>query len=252
MSDFEFIKKLYIDEKQSTYQIAKAINKSPSAVKRLLQKYNIPIRSRSESQKITIENQIKNGTHPTLGKTRSEKDKEKIGKALIQYWEDNQEAKHKMAKHANKTLKKRKIREKIESSKKAHEEIRNASKNGSKLEHFIKDYLSSRGLTVYPHKNMLENERLEVDMYVADYKTVIEVDGPSHFKPIWGQDKLEKQQKADREKIGLLLSKGLLYIRVKNLCRYSVTRYKIVSEKVYNTLIDPKFHNGSEMVELEA
>lgn len=251
MSEFELLKKLYVEEKQSTYEIAKIVNKSPSAIRRLLKKYNIPVRSRSESQKISIENQIKNGTHPTYGKTRSEQEKEKIGRALVEYWDDNPEAKKKMAQHANKTLKKRKVYEKQESSKKANREIRNASKNGSKLENFLYEHLSAQGLTVYQHKNMLENERLEVDMYVPEHKTVIEVDGPSHFKPIWGQDKLEKQQKADKEKMGLLLSKGFSYIRVKNLCRYSVTRYKTVAQKLYDTLVDPKFNEGSEMVELE-
>ena len=35
--------------------------------------------------------------------------------------------------------------------------------------------------------------------------------------PIWGEEKLQKQIKADSNKTGLILSKGMLIIRIKNL-----------------------------------
>jgi very-short-patch-repair endonuclease len=35
--------------------------------------------------------------------------------------------------------------------------------------------------------------------------------------PIWGEEKLQKQIKADAHKTGLILSKGFIIIRVKNL-----------------------------------
>ena len=34
---------------------------------------------------------------------------------------------------------------------------------------------------------------------------------------IWGEEKLQKQMKADQNKTGLILSKGFIIIRVKNL-----------------------------------
>ena len=48
-------------------------------------------------------------------------------------------------------------------------------------------------------------------------KAIIEIDGPSHFLPIWGEEKLQKQIKADEVKTGLILSRGFIIIRVKNL-----------------------------------
>jgi very-short-patch-repair endonuclease len=54
-------------------------------------------------------------------------------------------------------------------------------------------------------------------MYIPSLKTIIEVDGPSHFLPIWGEEKLRKQIKADVNKTGLILSKGYVIIRIKNL-----------------------------------
>jgi very-short-patch-repair endonuclease len=54
-------------------------------------------------------------------------------------------------------------------------------------------------------------------MYFPEVKAIIEIDGPSHFLPIWGEEKLKKQIKADADKTGLILSRGLAIIRVKNL-----------------------------------
>ena len=66
------------------------------------------------------------------------------------------------------------------------------------------------------HKEQwLQNQNLQVDLYLPEYRAVIEVDGPSHFKPVWGQENLEKNIKADQQKSGLVLSSGLVMIRIK-------------------------------------
>ena len=65
--------------------------------------------------------------------------------------------------------------------------------------------------------NLIANANLEIDMYIPDARAIIEIDGPSHFLPIWGEEKLQKQIKADEHKSGLILSKGLAIIRIKNL-----------------------------------
>ena len=54
-------------------------------------------------------------------------------------------------------------------------------------------------------------------MYIPSLKTIIEIDGPSHFLPIWGEEKLQKQIKSDDQKTGLVLSKGFVVLRVKNM-----------------------------------
>jgi very-short-patch-repair endonuclease len=64
--------------------------------------------------------------------------------------------------------------------------------------------------------------KLEVDMYIPALKAIIEVDGPSHFEPIWGEEKLRKQIKSDMEKNGLVLGKGFVMIRIKHL-NYNLT-----------------------------
>jgi very-short-patch-repair endonuclease len=96
--------------------------------------------------------------------------------------------------------------------------IQIAGKEGSKLEKFIYEEITKGGYTVQYHKKQLiQNQDMELDMYIPALKTIIEVDGPSHFLPIWGEEKLQKQIKADTQKTGLILSKGMVIIRIKNL-----------------------------------
>ena len=103
-------------------------------------------------------------------------------------------------------------------SKLAIEAIQKAGKEGSKLEKYVREELTLAGYYVEFHrKNLIPNENLEIDLYIPDLKAIIEVDGPSHFLPIWGADKLQKQIKADSQKTGLILSKGFVIIRVKSI-----------------------------------
>jgi len=64
---------------------------------------------------------------------------------------------------------------------------------------------------------------------------VLEVDGPSHFLPIWGDEKLKKQIKADSHKTGLILSKGYAIIRVRHA---SDTLSLGSKEELKNKLVD--------------
>ena len=95
--------------------------------------------------------------------------------------------------------------------------IRKASKEGSKLERYIKRELTSLGYNVLIHQRILPNKDLEVDLFLPSEKTIIEVDGPSHFLPVWGEERLQKQIKSDQDKTGLALSKGFKIIRIKHL-----------------------------------
>ena len=86
------------------------------------------------------------------------------------------------------------------------------------------------------HKKIIPKENLEVDLYIPELNTIIEIDGPSHFFPIWGQEKLEKQMNADLRKSGTLLSKGYAILRVKSCGEESLSEKtrltNIVLEKI--------------------
>jgi very-short-patch-repair endonuclease len=90
---------------------------------------------------------------------------------------------------------------------------------------------------------------------VADLKTAIEIDGPSHFLPIWGEQKLQKHQKADNRKAGLLMSAGYVLIRVKQMTKtLSQHKLRLVSERVLEELqkVHQKFPDpANRLIEIE-
>ena len=85
--------------------------------------------------------------------------------------------------------------------------------------------------------------------------TIIEVDGPSHFLPIWGEDKLAKQIVADEQKNGIVLSKGFAVLRIKNLSDFISlqAKEKLIKEVVYTLeKIKKKFPKRTErFIEIE-
>ena len=101
---------------------------------------------------------------------------------------------------------------------------------------------------------LIPSENLEIDLYIPGLQTIIEVDGPSHFLPIWGQDKLDKQINADLRKTGTLLTKGYVVIRVKSLGQESVAKREQMIGSVIEHLkrIDKKKPNRKDrFIEVE-
>lgn len=102
-----------------------------------------------------------------------------------------------------------------------------ASKNGSKFEKILNSALTKAGFrTIIHKKGAIINPDLEIDIVVSDIKTVIEVDGPTHHFPIFGDERLAKQQRADDEKNGLLLESGYVVIRLKHVVNNLTEKYK--------------------------
>ena len=126
----------------------------------------------------------------------------------------------------------------------ATDAIRKAGREGSKLEKFVADKLSTNGYTIdFHNKNLIPNEKLEIDLYIPSLKTIIEIDGPSHFLPIWGEEKLQKQIKADLQKSGRILSRGFAIIRVKAIANASLKKKENLVSNIVKTLssIEKKF-----------
>jgi len=209
------ILKLYRDKQWSTYQIAEKLNTYPNKVRRILTKNGIVLRSSRDAQK----NALKKGraSHPTKGQHMSETTKQKISESQGQVWDSlNKKEKEYRSKIGKKAWEEKTEEEKQAFIAQAHEAIRKSSRVGSKLEHFLLSELSARKTKVEFHKEQwLQNQNLQVDLYLPEYRAVIEVDGPSHFKPVWGQENLDKNIKADQQKTGLVLSSGLVMIRIK-------------------------------------
>ena len=234
MNENEIVK-LYEKEQLSTYEIAKKMNTYPNKIRRVLIKHGVSMKTKSEAQKNALEKGA--AKIPTMGKKRTKEEKIKISKSLKNRWENISEEEYK--KHINQCRDRWSKMSDVE--KKAMNDtaiaaIRKAGKEGSKLEKFLKAELTKEGFSVETHKkDLFSATSLEIDMYIVGLKTIIEIDGPSHFLPIWGEEKLHKQIKADQQKTGLILGRGFAIIRVKHL---SDSLALVDRENLKNNLID--------------
>ena len=215
----EYIIEQYTNEKRSTYEIAQDLKTYPNKIRRTLNTLGVPLRDKSMAQTVAIESG--RHEHPTKGKKRTESEKVAISNGMATYWE-NMEGDER---ERRSVLSKNQWAEMSEEAranlrKLAAEAVRRASKEGSKIEKFIHRGLTNAGYDVIFHKRgLVANDRLEVDIFVPSLKTAIEIDGPAHFLPIWGQENLERHIRSDAQKAGLLINRGFVILRVKNIIR---------------------------------
>tara|TARA_R110002020_G_scaffold212028_3_gene418425 strand:- start:2514 stop:3284 length:771 start_codon:yes stop_codon:yes gene_type:complete len=230
------IVKLYKSENLSTYQLAERFETYPNKIRRVLKKHGVELRSKSQAQK----NALKNGRspHPTKGKAMSSETKSKISESQGAIWDgmSDEERKHR-SEMGKRSWNKKSGAEQQELIKKAQEAIRESGRLGSKLERFLLEELSGVGFRVEFHKDhWLRNQKLQVDLFLPDLRAAIEVDGPSHFRPVWGAENLIKNQKSDRQKTGLVLGSGLVMIRIRQEKRLSQRYKKTILENLLRLL----------------
>lgn len=222
--DTQLVIKLYQEDKLSLRVIAERVGSYPQHISRILAKNNIPLRQKSEAQKIALK--TGRSKHPTEGKELSEDAKTKISKAVKNAWDEatpeKLEDRKKKSKENWDALTEEKKQEFLQ---KGNQAVREASVTGSKLEIFLADSLRDEGYSVVMHKKgLIPNDKLEVDLYLPVEAIAIEVDGPSHFSPIWGEEKLLKNMTADAKKGGLLNRQKIHLIRVKQ-AKNNVSRH---------------------------
>jgi very-short-patch-repair endonuclease len=215
----------------STYEIAEMMETYPNKIRRILKKRGHKLKTRSEAQSSALRNG--RSKHPTEGKERPLEQRLKISTSLIDYWSKIQKDEYDRrcaqakANWANLTE-----QQKDSMRAKAITAIRAAATDGSKLERFIHERVEEAGYFVETHKMLIPAEELEIDLLIPKLKTIIEVDGPSHFLPIWGEDKLQKQINADLRKSGVILSRGFVIIRVKSLGQETLAKKEDLIAKV--------------------
>lgn len=232
------------DEGVSIRNIAKKFNSYPSKIYKILLDNNRPIRNKSQAQKLLLETgKIQ---HPTQGKQRSDETKNKISTRTFDKWnKKTKEEKEAFRKQAKEKWEKLPQEVKDKMNNRAKKAIQATTRKGSKMEHFLLEKLTTEGYLVFPHRsNFLPNEKLEVDLLIPSIKTAIEVDGPSHFKPVWGEDELERTKKSDDEKDALLLHYGYGIIRIRYTGKhFALAHQRLVMEKLLPVLKD--IENGT-------
>ena len=248
--DISTIVKQYNDDKMSTYEIAEYHGTYPQKIKRVLQKAGVTLRDRSESQSVALKNGRK--SHPTAGVGHSDEAKVRISEAISSAWrsQSDEEKEEKVNKARERWLA---IPEEQRASmtKRGHDANREAATHGSKIERLVHEYLMSTGYVVTKHRVFkIPGHVLEVDLYLAKENIAIEIDGPSHFLPIWGEEKLRQTIKADETKNAQLLGGGIKILRLKNLT--STLSDKVIRDMKKN--IDDglkRLMSGENFIEIE-
>lgn len=236
MKDFEqTVVDLYQNHNKSTYQIAEELKTYANKIRRVLIKHGVEIKDRSAAQKLALKEG--RSKHPTGGTKRTEETKIKISSQLVRHWDDLDDTeRERRCSEAKKRWNNMPKSKQQEMRSKANQAIRVSAIEGSKMERHIANKIRELGHKVEMHKKIIPSENLEVDLYIPELKVIIEVDGPSHFYPIWGQEKLDKQMNADLRKSGTLLSRGYVILRVKSCGEESLSKKNrltnIVLEKI--------------------
>jgi very-short-patch-repair endonuclease len=227
----------YSTDNVSITALAKKHNTYENKIRRILLKNGVKLRDKSEAQKLALSSG--RHSHPTKGKTRTDDEKLKIGTALVKNWElMSKEDYEKRVASARQAWDRMTEEEQRRLRQSASKSIRKSSKDGSKFEHFIKDRLTLEGFQVLFHsEQMVSNFNLQLDMFISDCNTAIEVDGLSHYAPIWGEESLNRTLASDQQKNGLLLNDGMVVIRIKNALKsLSKTKMEVLVKQLVEIL----------------
>lgn len=222
---------------KSTCVLAKEYDTYQNRIARILKKHNEPLRTSSEAQKIALE--AGRSEHPTQGKKASEETKVSQSKSQTKRWATMAEAdKIEFKEGAKERWETRSLESKKAMLTKAGYALQKASKEGSKAEKHIYSKLQEAGYTVVMHKKGLIPGDYELDLYLPETNIVIEIDGPQHFLPVFGEELLAKNIRYDTIKNGLLMNKGITVIRVKYIIKHLSEKVKReLWDKILNTII---------------
>lgn len=212
------VKRLYQDDGLSMREVAKRLDVPLATLSRFMKKHGITSRDKAQAQK----NYLTDHEHQMKGRTHSSETKQKISRGLGEFWESLSEEQTEELKRKIGSAWKRKWAAMSEAERRmTMEELGSKAKEtqgkGSRLERFIAEELRKRGYTVEERStNYTAGKSFEVDIALPKERVAIEVDGPTHFKPVFGEEHLAEQQERDKRKDEMILSSGYSVLRVRD------------------------------------
>jgi len=234
----KFFQQLYDNRGLSWSVIAKMCGTYTNKVRRDAVRLGIESRSKSEAQALALSTGRHH--HPTKDKCHSKTTKIRISESVAEDWDNMTTAQRQKKRDEAKERWNKKTDEEIRQFREAAGEgVRTAAKEGSALEKYLLEELISVGYKVEFHKeHWVIREKLQIDLFLPELNIALEVDGPSHFKDIWGKDNLRKNKLRDNEKTGLLLQRGCVIIRVRQKQSLSQRYKRDILKSVLNALRD--------------
>lgn len=225
-------------EGKSIREIADLYSTYPNKISRLIKQTGMELRSKEEATKNAIE--LGKIQPPMLGKKRTQVEKDNISNKRAKQWRDmSPERFENFKKQAKDRWDSHTESKKEDMQRKAGVALRKASTEGSKAEKFLYKYLTRLGYDVIMHKvGLIPGEKYEIDFYLPSMMVAIEIDGPQHFLPIFGEKSLSRNIKYDAIKNGALISRGICVLRIKYMIRNSSQKiHRQLAEMIVNELI---------------
>lgn len=232
----QFIKEGYYEHSLSWAGLAELAGTYAQKIRRDGKRLGIKSKTKKEAQKAALSSG--RHPHPTKDKERSEETKIKISEGMYETWNEmDSEEKERRRQLSVEIWNKKSPQEIKDFRKAAGDGVRAAAKEGSALEKFLFKALLDAGYVVEFHKEHFTiREKQHLDLFLPKMNVAIEVDGPSHFSNIWGEEVLKKNIERDRIKTGLLLDRGLCIIRVRQTKSLSKKYKRDILEKVVKEL----------------
>lgn len=109
----------------------------------------------------------------------------------------------------------------------------------------------------FPNITVTQNDRnllplgLEVDIHIPHIKLTIEVNGPVHYLPLYGEPKLKKIQAADELKRAELRSAGCRLVVIDTSAYGYFVKVKAMLDERYWSYIKPLLDSGMPEERLE-
>ena len=214
LEDKNWLFEQYWTEDRSCEDIANELNTYRHKVRRALIKMGIALKDQSAAQTSALKSGRRK--HPTKGTKRPESVRVSISNSVANKWSNLEpEELARRSQLGRLQWEAMSVEERERLMKAATEAVLKAAKEGSKLEKFLRVELTKAGYVIEYHKNDFPNEKLQIDLFLPALSVAVEIDGPSHFLPIWGDEKLQHTIESDQKKTGLLLNMGIVVIRIK-------------------------------------
>jgi very-short-patch-repair endonuclease len=227
---------LYVKKSMSWYEIAEKLNTYANKVRRDAVKLGIESRDKALAQKNVLEKG--RSEHPTKGKKLGDETKAKISRAQSKVWDAlTDEGREHRSEIGKDSWNKKTEAEKAEFFSLSVQAMKRAAVEGSKMEKFLFAHLKDTYNIMRHIDYVFGAEQFHLDLYIPELLTAIEIDGPMHYEPIFGDDRLEKRQAADSKKNGLCIHAGLNMVRVRLDKRSSMRYYNSVLEEISKVLI---------------
>lgn len=242
----------------SVAEVAKKYKRSQSTVNRLFKKLGVKIRSASEAQKLALSSG--RSKNPTAGIGHSTTAKVNMSEKAANRWARITDAeREKFKETARQRWAKLSESDKREMLRLAGVALKRVATEGSEIEQYLEQGLLGLNFMVQKHVKNFMGGQYEIDILLKDEGVAVELDGPHHFLPIFGEERLEKTMKFDAAKNGTLISMGLSIIRVKCLYKNLTEKMKrdtlslivdtinkIKSGEITSKLVEVELTNGKE------